>query len=177
MWRRIAVGGSAILFAALCVGCGSDGTYMASWKFFTTPDATAEGDPTQEATVACGAHGVDAIQVSAVSSGGDHHQTTALCTRGVMSDGLGTGQWQFTFRQLDARGDVIPLPEGMSDPQRSGEIKSSEPTDLGTVVFARRPACADGVDNDRDGRIDLNDPDCGDDPKRDSESADTAAAL
>jgi hypothetical protein len=177
MGRRIAVAESAILLGALCAGCGSDGTYMASWAFFAKPGATAQDDPKQPATAACGAHGVDAILVSAVNAGGDRHETTALCTRGVMSDGLGTGQWQFTFRQLDARGDVIPLPEGMADPQRSGEIKSGEPTDLGEVIFAPRPACADGVDNDRDGRVDLSDPDCGDDPDRDSESADITPAI
>jgi len=70
MWRRIAVGGSAGLFAvlALCAGCGSDGNYQVTWNFFASPDA--QGDPV-EAFAACGAHGVDAIQVVAVNADGD----------------------------------------------------------------------------------------------------------
>jgi hypothetical protein len=31
-------------------------------------------------------------------------------------------------------------------------------------MLASRPACSDGVDNDTDGRIDLDDPDCGNNP-------------
>lgn len=180
MGRRIAVGGSAILsvVAALGAGCGSDGNYQVTWRFFASPTATAAEDPVKDAFAVCGAHGVDAIQVSAVSSGGDKHQATGLCTQGQLAAGIGLGQWQFTFHQVDAKGDVIviPFPEGMSDPQRSAEVESNKTSELEVVTFVPQAACTDGIDNDLDGRVDLDDPDCGGDPTYDSESTPRAAA-
>ena len=175
MWRRIVVGGSASLFAslfavlALCAGCGSDGNYQVTWQFFASAEAIGAGDPTQYAFAACGAHGVDSIQVSAVSSDGAHSQATGLCTQGQLAAGLGLGQWQFTFFQVDGKGDVIPPPDGVPDPQASAEVEKNKTADLGMITFAPRPACADEIDNDLDGRVDLDDPGCGGDPFHDSE--------
>jgi len=168
MWRRIAVGGSASLFAvlALCAGCGSDGNYQVTWNFFASPDA--QGDPV-EAFAACGAHGVDAIQVVAVNADGDRHQDTGLCTQGQLAAGLGLGQWQFTFFQVDGKGNVIPPPPDMSDPQASAEIEENKTAELDVITFVPRPACADGIDNDLDGRVDLDDPGCEGASSRDSE--------
>jgi hypothetical protein len=170
MWRRIAVGGSGLLslVAALCGGCGSDGNYQATWNFFAPAGAIA---PTEDASSACGAHGVDAIRVSAVNPDGERHEATGLCTQGWLAAGIGLGEWQFTFDQLDGKGDVIPLPEGVSGPERSAKVESNKTAELDLVTFAPRPACADEVDNDHDGRVDLDDPDCAGDPERDSESA------
>jgi hypothetical protein len=166
------------LVLGLLAGCGSDGSYTVSWQFFTTADATADGDPMEPAAAACGKHGVDAILVSAVSADGGRHQTTALCAAGQLADGIGAGQWQFTFSQLDVRGAVIPLPEGAADPERSATVaEGGEPAKLEPdVVFIPQPACGDGVDNDRDGRIDLDDPDCGGDAAGKSEAPAPAAA-
>ena len=160
MGRRIAVGGSAILFvvAALCGGCGSDGNYQVTWNFFASPDA--QGEPV-EAFAACGAHGVDAIQVSAVSADGDKHQDTGLCTQGQLAAGLGLGDWQFTFSQVDGKGDVIPLPDGMSDPVASAKVEKNTTAELPRITFVPRPACNDEIDNDLDGRVDLDDPTAG----------------
>jgi hypothetical protein len=173
MWRRIAVGGSGLLslVAALCGGCGSDGNYQVTWNFFASPGAIAANDLTEDASSACGAHGVDAIRVSAVNPDGDRHETTGLCTQGQLAAGIGLGEWQFTFYQLDGKGDVIPPPEGVSDPQSSAKVESKATADLAPVTFVPRPACADEVDNDHDGRVDLDDPGCAGDPARDSESA------
>ena len=35
---------------------------------------------------------------------------------------------------------------------------------LPVVVLEARPQCDDGVDNDRDGRLDIDDPECAGDP-------------
>lgn len=165
--------GLLVASALLAAGCGSDGAYTVSWNFFASFMATAEGDPTQDAAAACGAHGVDAILVTGVSSGGDRHQTTGVCAQGTLTHGIGKGQWQLTLSQLDVRGDSVPLPYGVSDPQVSVEVAEGKTAvaspDIVTLV--PRPACADGVDNDHDGRVDLDDPDCGGDPTHDSEAA------
>jgi hypothetical protein len=175
---RRALGRSAgfAFVVALLAGCGSDGRYAASWRFFATPDATAEGDPTESAAAACGAHGVDAILVSGVSAGGDRHQTTALCAAGQLTDGVGPGDWQFTFTQLDVHGNPISLPGGAADPELTGSVQEEKTADLGAVTLIPRPACRDGIDNDRDGRVDLDDSDCGGSPDANSEGPETAAA-
>jgi len=162
---------------ALLVGCGSDGSYTVGWRFFVTPDATAADDPTEPASAACGRHGVDAILVTAVSADGGRHQTTALCTDGEMTDGLGTGQWQFTLSQLDIHGQTVPLPDGAVDPERSATVEEEKTALLEPeVVFIPRPACTDGIDNDRDGLVDLDDADCGGQPAGNSEAPAAAAA-
>lgn len=180
MGRRFAVGrfaGVALAAASLTAACGSDGGYTVSWQFFASADATVEGDPTEAASAACGAHGIDAILVTAVNADGEGHQTTGLCTAGTLIDGLATGPWQFTLQQLDVRGVPIPPPEGTPDPERSATIVGGETAMLEPVVtFAPRRACADRIDNDRDGRVDLDDLDCGGDPAGDSEAPLAAAA-
>src|SRR5262245_50900265 len=121
MGRGFAVCRSAgfALVVALLVGCSSDGSYTAAWRFFVSPDAIGDADDTEPATAACGKHGVDAILVNAVSAGGERHQTTALCTAGGLANGIGAAEWQFTFVQLDVRGQVIPPPDGVEDPVRT----------------------------------------------------------
>ena len=39
-----------------------------------------------------------------------------------------------------------------------------------SVTLEARPACRDGIDNDRDGRVDLDDPDCAGQAEWDDES-------
>jgi hypothetical protein len=180
MGRSFAVvrfAGLALAVALLTAACGTDGGYTVSWQFFASADATAEGDLTVEPSAACGPHGIDAILVTAVNADGAGHQTTGLCTAGTLIDGLATGQWQFRFQQIDFRGELIPPPDGLSDPERSATIAEGAPAMLDPIVtFAPRRACADGMDNDRDGRVDLDDPDCGGDPAGDSEAPLPAAA-
>ena len=43
-------------------------------------------------------------------------------------------------------------------------VTDDGPTVPFAVTFRPLPACMDGVDNDGDGRVDLDDPDCADDP-------------
>jgi hypothetical protein len=43
------------------------------------------------------------------------------------------------------------------------------PLDPEPVVLTPRPECSDGVDNDGDGRVDVDDPDCMGDPNRTAE--------
>jgi hypothetical protein len=94
-----------------------------------------------------------------------------------MTDGLGTGQWQFTLSQLDVDGQTIPPPEGAADPERSATIAGEQTASLEpVVVFIPRRACADGIDNDHDGLVDLDDVDCGGDAAGNSEAPAPAAA-
>ena len=43
-------------------------------------------------------------------------------------------------------------------------ITNGTPPMLDAVMLTPRPVCADGIDNDGDGRVDVDDPQCIDDP-------------
>ena len=47
----------------------------------------------------------------------------------------------------------------------------------GSVFLPRLPECSDGVDNDRDGRVDLDDPDCAGDAEGEHECVPTASGT
>jgi hypothetical protein len=161
----------AIAFAALTgVACQKTGGYTLTWSFETVGDAPA----------VCGARGVDAIRVTGSSTEGDGENVTAVCAAGGITHGVPIGTWTFMVHQLDVRGREIvvwqvdadgkpvtdtnganvPVPNPTTAPTTIGE-DATVPFD--NVMLASRPACSDGVDNDRDGRIDLDDPDCGGD--------------
>ena len=80
------------------------------------------------------------------------------------------GDWTFTFHQLDVRGRPItpidaqgqPVPDPTATAhRREGHTVISTRC---TVELTPRPECSDGIDNDCDGRIDLDDEDCTGDP-------------
>jgi len=150
-------------------GCADHGTYTVSWHFVGE-------DPSL--LPACGQHGVDSIRVTGASTAGDHENFAALCTPGALVHSVRTGTWTFEVRQVDVRGnpimpylmdaqgqvvldpngDPIPAP----DPTATGDIATDQTIKLAPdpVELIPLPACRDGVDNDGDHRVDLDDPDC-----------------
>jgi|SRR6478735_6046249 len=160
-------------------GCTDHGNYTVKWEF-STGDGAAAG---------CGAHGVSTIRVTGSSTKGDGDEVAALCA-GIarMPDGKFThevpvGDWTFAFHQLDVRGRPIvvlddqgqPIP----DPTATGTVVAGQSTELAPspIVFTPRPECDDGIDNDGDGRIDLDDSGCMGHPNTALECADPAAGC
>jgi hypothetical protein len=166
MSRSLALGLSAA--AALAIGgCRQNGTLQVNWSF--REDATT----TQIAASGCGQHGVDAILVTVTDASGDDLQVTAICPPGQVSRSVPTGTWTGLLQALDAQGAVIHSPIDPSNPSQIPLVLSEPvtiqviddgPPTAGVVTFTPLPACSDGIDNDGDGRVDLADPDCGNDP-------------
>ena len=146
-------------------GCTDYGRYRVSWKFA----------PDELAYTGCGLHGVDSLRVTGMSTQGDGEDVTTLCTArcpdevdpiGCFAHSVPVGTWTFTVQQLDVRGRLItptdaqgyPLP----DPTATATVAADTETPLAPapIVLTPRPACGDGVDNDGDGRVDLDDPEC-----------------
>ncbi len=154
--------------AALAIsGCHQDGSLQVSWAF---TDATAADG--------CGQHGVDSVLVTAGDTGSDSDQVQALCAPGVVTRAVPAGTWTVTVLALDAQGNLIQAPAGV-DPKtnvaqaaiimngQTGDLvvaDDSPPVAVPPFTFMPLPACMDGVDNDGDGRVDLDDPDCANDP-------------
>jgi hypothetical protein len=172
-WARIAclAGGLSAL------GCTAHGSYKVTWTF--TDESAAAG---------CGAHGVDAIRVTGASAQGDGEDVVTLCTNtianpdgtrtdsGVFTHGVPVGNWTFTIHQVDVRGRQIDVPQLddqgqpvldangyptlVPDPTATATVVEDMTVDLEPVTLTPRPECNDGVDNDGDGRIDLDDDTC-----------------
>ena len=147
LWMLCLAGG---LSAA---GCTDHGSYTLSWKF-----------PDDEASRGCGLHGVDAIRVTGANTEGDHEHVIAVCSDGQLSHSVPVGSWTFNVNQLDVRGrpievfdaDGAPVPA----PMPAAVIAEDASVTFEPVELIPRPTCADGVDNNRNGRVDLDDPDC-----------------
>jgi hypothetical protein len=142
----------------LAGGCSNDGSYQVSWQF-TKPFASG----------ACGKAGVSAIAIAASDPKGGLVSQVAPCGPGMFTGKLSDGTWTLALTALDAEGQE-------KEPAASGllrgavpapiDIKSGELTVVqDPVVLPPLPECRDGVDNDNDGRVDLDDPDCGGDPQ------------
>jgi hypothetical protein len=135
-------------------GCTDYGGFEVEWQF-----VGGEG-----ANTGCGQHGVDSIRVIGTSSEGERADIAATCTDGRLEHNVPVGSWTFSVRQLDVRGQPVDL-DGNGDPvapMASGVITDGATVmlDPGIVELTPRPACRDGVDNDNDGRVDLDDPQC-----------------
>jgi hypothetical protein len=134
--------------AALSAGaCSQSGTYKMTWSFVTGEDAAS----------GCGAHGVQAVRITGVTDAGSSDEIVAPCSAGELTRGVSPGNWTLTAHMLDGRN----RPLGADAPADQGPVTIGDgtTTDL-TAVFTPLPECGDGVDNDRDGRVDLDDPDC-----------------
>ena len=140
-------------------GCASEGSYQVRWSF-SDPALMIfrPGD--------CGRHGVSAIAIAGRRDDGKVDDPEAACAPGVFTRQLPTGTWTLELTALDSTGRPKTTTPGflqggitivVAEDQLAG-------TDQGTVVLPPLPACQDGVDNDCDGRIDLDDPGCGGDP-------------
>ena len=110
-------------------------------------------------------------------TGTDSDQVQTLCAPGVVTRAVPAGTWTVTVQVLDAQGNLIQAAAGV-DPQTNvaqaaiimnGQqgglvVADDSPSVPVSFTFKTLPACMDGVDNDGDGRVDLDDPDCADDP-------------
>ena len=158
----------ALLFCGLAAlileGCHQDGSLQVSWVFMdvTGPQSAADG---------CGQHGVDSVLITSGDTGTDVDQVQALCAPGVVTRAVPAGTWTVTVQALDPQGNLIHSPGDLSDAVNPPAIIMSQQTSDLVVAddsppvpvsftFPTLPACMDGVDNDGDGRVDLDDPDC-----------------
>jgi hypothetical protein len=172
------------LLRVLCVaggvaaaGCADHGTYTLKWTFIGGTDPAID----------CGKHGVDSVRVIGMNTGGDGETFAALCTDGGVTHSVPVGNWTLGVHQVDVRGlPIAPLtlddqgqvvldadghPIPAPDPTATGDVAKDRtmPLDPEPVVLTPRPECSDGVDNDGDGRVDVDDPDCMGDPNRTAE--------
>jgi hypothetical protein len=138
------------------VGCTDYGSYKVSWTFV--------GDGPEE--VRCGQHGVDSLRVTGMSTEGDGEDVTTLCAPGSFAHSVPVGTWTFTVQQLDVRGTPIKPTDAQGyevpDPTATASVAADteRAVDPTPIMLTPRPACDDGVDNDLDGRVDLDDPEC-----------------
>jgi hypothetical protein len=164
----------ALLAFFVVSGCHHDGSIQVSWMF----DNGSGGQ--QSAADGCGQHGGDSVLISSFDTGSDSDQVQALCAPGVVTRSVPAGTWTVTVQALNPQGTLIqgvaPIDAGVN-PQTDGGINppgfllsqtgfdlvvtDDGPPALFAVTFNPLPACMDGVDNDGDGRVDLDDPDCG----------------
>jgi hypothetical protein len=145
-----ALGGSA--------GCGPNGSFTLSWAIAGETRSDAFG---------CSSHGIDGIQVQALHASSREPSDLVVfpCAPHFAEHKLDSGDYVLQVTPINARG------QRLTDP-RTGvavapvEVAATVPADgtvmLDPVTLTPNPACADGVDNDRDGLVDLADPDCGD---------------
>ena len=151
LWMLCAAGG---LFA----GCTDYGSYRVSWQF-----PGGEG-----ANVGCGLHGVDSIRLIGTNTEGERDDYAAVCAAGMVIHSVPVGTWTFSVHQVDVRGVPVDTLDGNGEPlvPTAGAVigEGTVPLDPEIVDLTPRPACQDRVDNDRDGRVDLDDRDCAGDP-------------
>ena len=148
------------LFGALLLGqlgCASEGSYQVRWAF--TDPAVVGFQPGD-----CGKHGVSAIAIAGTRDDGKLDNPEAACAPGVFTHRLPTGTWTLALAALDATGH----PSTAATDYLHGTITLTVAedqlagSDQEPVVLPPLPACQDGVDNDCDGRVDLDDPGCAD---------------
>jgi hypothetical protein len=153
-----------VVGALTAAGCAPEGSYLLSWGFLGT------GGQEEPASAGCGAHGVDAIRILGVSQEGDSHERIEACTAGVATASLAPGTWLFGVHALGLDGRYKePLNEAdpmattiLHDWKRDQTVPDDGQANLGHIWLATQPECRDEVDNDRDGRVDTDDPDCAD---------------
>jgi hypothetical protein len=138
-------------------GCTPEGTVELAWQFPALPGG--DGEP-ETAAAGCGNHGIDSLLIAGRNDGGDGANIVASCTAGWVRRSVPAGSWSFSFHTLDIQGRLIRAfddPDAVSDALAVAEDGTAA---FPTVTLPPRPACGDTVDNDRDGRIDLDDPEC-----------------
>jgi hypothetical protein len=159
MWRlrsssvRGILLGVALTTIPLLAGCSHDGDVKVLWQF----------DADEPAADGCGRHGVDSVFVTGSSDQGDGASFLAVCTAGSLRRTVPAATWSFTLHALDVHGNSIQpvdVPDGMTYPMA---VPEGGATEFPAISITPRAACADGIDNDGDGRVDLADADCGGD--------------
>jgi hypothetical protein len=145
--------------AALGGGCNNNGSYRINWQF---ADSFQPGD--------CGRVGVQGIAITATKADNSQSLVSVPCGLGFYDGSLAEGTWTLGLVALDATGqDKAPadsgLLRGQTDTASPVEIHAGEHAALiPPVTLAPLPQCRDGVDNDLDGRVDLDDADCAGNP-------------
>jgi hypothetical protein len=143
----------------LAGGCSNSGSYTLSWRF---ADTFQTGD--------CGRVGVTGIGIAATRSDGAQSSIAVPCGLGFYDGSLDAGSWTLALVALDATGNPKePLSTGTNllrgQTASPVEIHTGEQAaDIPSVLLPPLPQCRDGVDNDLDGRVDLDDLDCARDP-------------
>lgn len=155
--------GLAVAGLVGAAGCSQSGSYRLSWVFL-------ENGVTESSAGGCGQHGVDSILATG-TDGSDSVRIIALCVPGSFTGTAPPGSWTFTLQMLDAGGfpvrpvnpppnsnpDVKPpnaLPPQPTESDGPRSIAAGAPPAEFSVRFIPPPACNDGIDNDRDGRVD-----------------------
>ena len=154
LWTLCAAG-------ALVAGCTDYGSYQVKWRFL--------GGDLESVGADCGLHGVDSIRVIGSNAEGERDDFTALCTSGQLVRSVPVGTWTFSVHQVDVRGGPADPVDVAGEPvaPMAGAVIAEDatvPLDPGTVELTPRPECKDRVDNDDDGRVDLDDLECAGDP-------------
>jgi hypothetical protein len=155
---RLLALGLCVTAALAIAGCTQDGSYRVTWNFLATADP---GAAVQSAAEGCGQHGVDAIFVTASDTNADGDQVLAICTLGQITRPVPAGTWSIQVQAVDAQATLIG---SIATQMVSGVVADGAVTELGLVTLTPRPACDDGIDNDGDGRVDLDDPGCDGNP-------------
>ena len=151
------------------LAAGADDDFADGRAVLTTATSRSPGSSLgpagadETAADGCGQHGVDSVFVTGASDKGDGASFLAVCTAGLLRRTVPAATWSFTLHALDVHGNSIQpvdMPDGMTYPhgrERGGAYGVSP------IAITPRAACADGIDNDGDGRVDLADADCGGD--------------
>jgi len=143
-------------------GCNNNGSYRINWQF---ADSFQPGD--------CGRVGVAGIGITATKSDSSQSAISVPCGLGFYDGSLEAGSWTLALVALDATGqDKEPPGSGLLRGQAAGpvEIRTGEhAAPIPPVTLMPLPQCRDGVDNDLDGRVDLDDADCAGNPDLSSE--------
>jgi len=156
-----ALGLASLLWGA---GCSQDGTVNVTWDFLGTEPAAS----------GCGQHGVDSVLLTGSDTGSDSLRQVVLCTPGQASASVKPGTWSVALAMLNFQGTLMEPAAtdaaGNPTPDTTGmaQVSESAPGEV-LIHLTPVPACRDGVDNDNDGRVDLDDPDCQNDPDGTSE--------
>jgi hypothetical protein len=143
-----------LVASAVLGGCNNNGSYEVRWQF---ADSFVAGD--------CGRVGVQGIAITATKSGGSQAAVSVPCALGFYDGSLEEGTWTLALVALDASGQVKEQRPGSTllSSQAAGpvEIRAGEhAAAIPPVTLMPLPQCRDGVDNDLDGRVDLDDADC-----------------
>lgn len=144
---------------AVVTGCDNTGSYRLQWEFAPT---LASGD-SSFASGDCGRVGVSGIQITATKSG-SQAQRVVPCALGFYDGHLDQGTWTLALVATDTAGQVKdPTMAFLSGTTAMDAVEihtGEQAAPIPPVMLSPLPQCQDGVDNDMDGRVDLDDPDC-----------------
>ena len=145
-------------------GCAQEASLNVTWDFQGTAPASS----------GCGQHGVDSILLTGTDNNGDTLRQVVLCPPGRATVNAKSGNWSVAVAMLDFQGALMePQPydaNGNPTPPATGTAQVTADVPGAVLIHLTPvPTCRDGVDNNGDGRVDLDDPVCQNDPNAASE--------